>query len=316
MPSVAITEFTDPGCPFAFSAEPHRWRLRWLFGDQLRWRERMVVLAEAREDYTAKGFTAEKVAQSSGKLAERYGMPMSEEVKPAVAATLPACRAVVAARLHAPEKAWLLLRRLRHLNFATSDGASTPGGASGTPMGTGGTPMGTGGTPMGTGGRLLDDPETIAQAAADVGLDPAELAAWSAEEATELALREDMLLARDPTAAALALTHKLATIPEGGWRYTCPSLEFRTAGGAAFSAPGFQSSLAYETALANVEPGLERRPEPEDVAEVLAWAGVPLATAEVAEVCGGSRDKAREKLQAAGAVEETVGRDAFWTLAA
>jgi len=283
MPSVAITEFTDPGCPFAFSAEPHRWRLRWLFGDQLRWRERMVVLAEARADYTAKGFTPEKVAQSSGKLAERYGMPMTEEVKPAVAATLPACRAVVATRLHAPEKKWLLLRRLRHLNFE---------------------------------GPMLDEPETIAQAAADVGLDPAELAAWSAEEATELALREDMLLARDPTAAALALTHKLAKTPEGGWRYTCPSLEFRTAGGAAFSAPGFQSSLAYETALANVEPGLERRPEPEDVAEVLAWAGVPLATAEVAELCGGSRDKAREKLQAAGAVEEPVGRDAFWTLAA
>ncbi len=283
MPSVAITEFTDPGCPFAFSAEPHRWRLRWLFGNQLRWRERMVVLAEARADYAAKGFTPEKVAQSSGKLAERYGMPMTEEVKPAVAATLPACRAVVGTRLHAPDKEWLLLRRLRHLNFE---------------------------------GPILDDPETIAQAAADVGLDPTELAAWSAEEATELALREDMLLARDPTAAALALTHKLAKTPEGGWRYTCPSLEFRTAGGAAFSAPGFQSSLAYETALANVEPGLERRPEPEDVAEVLAWAGVPLATAEVAELCGGSRDKAREKLQAAGAVEEPVGRDAFWTLAA
>jgi len=282
MPTVAVTEFTDPGCPFAFSAEPHRWRLRWLFGDQLRWRERMVVLAETREHYAAKGFTAEKVAQSSGTLAERYGMPMTEEVKPAVAATLPACRAVVATRLHAPEKERLLLRRLRHLNFT---------------------------------GPLLDEPETIAQAAVDVGLDPAELAAWSAEEATERALREDMLLARDPTAAALALTHKLATTPEGGWRYTCPSLEFRTADGAAFSAPGFQSSLAYETALANVEHGLERRPEPEHVSEVLTWAGVPLATAEVAEVCGTSREQARERLETAGATEEPVGRDAFWTAA-
>ena len=77
-----------------------------------------------------------------------------------------------------------------------------------------------------------------------------------------------------------------------------------------------QSSLTYETALANVEPGLERRAEPEDVAEVLAWAGVPLATQEVAEVCGITREAARERLEAAGATAEPVGRDAFWTLAA
>ncbi len=175
----------------------------------------------------------------------------------------------------------MLLRRLRHLHFA---------------------------------GPLLDDPATIAQAATDVGLDPAALEGWMAEEATERALREDMLLARDPTPAALALKQKLAQTPDGGWRYTCPSYELHTADGAAFSIPGMQSSLGYETALANVEPGLERRAEPEDVAEVLAWAGVPLATQEVAEVCGTSRDEARERLAAAGAVEERVGRDGFWTL--
>ncbi len=283
MPTVAITEFTDPGCPFAFSAEPHRWRLRWRFGEQLQWRVRMVVLAEQREDYLGKGFTADRVAGSWATLAERYGMPMTEEVKPAVAATLPACRAVVAARLHAPETEWLLLRGLRVLHFS---------------------------------GPLLDDPATIAQAATDAGLDPDELEGWTREEATEHALREDMLLARDPTPAARALEHKLAPTPDGGWRYTCPSLELRTAAGAAFSAPGFQSSLGYETALANVEPGLERRSEPDGVAEVLAWAGVPLATQEVAEVCGIDREDARAKLEAAGARREPVGRDAFWTLAA
>ncbi len=283
MPTVAVTEFTDPACPFAFSAEPHRWRLRWLFGEQLRWRLRMVVLAETREEYLAKGLTPEVLAKGAVTLGERYGMPMSEEAKPVIAATLPACRAVVAARRHAPEKEWLLLRRLRHLHFA---------------------------------GPLLDDPATIARAATDVGIDPAQLEAWSAEEATEQALREDMGLARDPTPSALALKQKLASTPNGGWRYTCPSLELRTADGAAFSAPGMQSSLGYETALANVEPGLERRPEPDDVAEVLAWAGVPLATQEVAEVCGVSREDARAKLGAARAVEEPVGRDAFWTLPA
>src|SRR3954471_13233573 len=150
MPTVAITEYTDPGCPFAFSAEPYRFKLRWTYGDQLDWDLRMVVLAEARSDYADKGFTPEKMAAGAEHLGALYGMPMTTEVKPAVAATAPACRAVVAARLHAPDREWRLLRRLRHLHFA---------------------------------GPLLDDPETIARAASDVGLDPSELEAWMAEPA-------------------------------------------------------------------------------------------------------------------------------------
>lgn len=283
MPTVAITEFTDPGCPFAFSAEPHRLRLRWLFGDQLQFSERMVGLHATRAEHEEDGLTPEKMAEGAEKLAAEFGMPMSEEPKEAVAATVPACRAVVAARLHAPEQEWLLLRRLRHLHFA---------------------------------GPLLDDPQTIRDAASFVGLDPDELEGWMAEEATERTLREDMLMARDPTPAALALLDKLASTPDDGWRYTCPSYEFRTADGAAFSTPGMQSSLSYETALANVAPALERRDEPEDVTEVLAWAGYPVATQEVAEVCGISHDEAHEKLEAADAVSEPVGRDAFWTLPA
>jgi len=39
-----IELFTDPACPFAFSAEPVRQRLRWHYGDQLRWMSRMIVL--------------------------------------------------------------------------------------------------------------------------------------------------------------------------------------------------------------------------------------------------------------------------------
>ncbi len=282
MPSATITEFTDPGCPFAFSAEPHRLRLQWLFGDQLTWGLRMVVLAEERADYEAKGFTPERAAQGAKALHDRFGMPMDEGVKEAVAATAPACRAVIAARLHAPEQEWPLLRRLRHLHFA---------------------------------GGLFDDPALIARAATDVGLDPDTLAGWAAGDDVEAAMREDMRLSREPTEAALALKGKLAATPDGGWRYTCPSLELE-ADGEAFSAPGMQAALTYETALANVAPGLERRAEPEGVAEVLVWAGFPVATQEVAEVCGIDRATARERLEAAGAIAEPVGRDAFWTLAA
>jgi hypothetical protein len=45
---VRITLWTDPACPFAFSAEPVRMRLRWQYGDGLRWTTRMIVLT--RED--------------------------------------------------------------------------------------------------------------------------------------------------------------------------------------------------------------------------------------------------------------------------
>ena len=281
MPTVVITEFTDPGCPFAFSAEPQRWRLSWLFGDGLRWSERMVGLSAERADYEAKGFTAERMAASWATLSERHGMPMSAGVKDAPAATLPACRAVVAARRHAPDREWLLLRRLRVLHFS---------------------------------GPMLDDPGTIRTAAAEAGLDPGELEAWMAEPETEEALQEDLRLARDPSAAALALRDKLARW-DGGWRYTCPSYELTAEDGRTFSAPGFQSALTYETALANLAPELERRDPPEDVTEVLAWAGVPLASQEVAEVCGIPRAEARERLTAAGARERRVGTDGFWSAA-
>ena len=41
---IDVTLYTDPACPFAFSAEPARLRLRWHYGDGLRWRLTMIVL--------------------------------------------------------------------------------------------------------------------------------------------------------------------------------------------------------------------------------------------------------------------------------
>jgi len=35
MTGVTITDFTDPGCPFAFSAEPIRLRPTWIQGEQI-----------------------------------------------------------------------------------------------------------------------------------------------------------------------------------------------------------------------------------------------------------------------------------------
>ena len=48
--------------------------------------------------------------------------------------------------------------------------------------------------------------------------------------------------------------------------------------------PGFRPVEAYEAAIANLAPELTRREDPRTPAEVLEWAGVPLATVEVAAV--------------------------------
>src|SRR5215218_6894762 len=92
---VRIRHFTDPGCPFAFCAERQRLRLQWLYGDQLHWTTHLVVLSET----PSADFTPERIARGRRFLHEQYGMPIAWSPPPAVAATVQACRAVVAARL-------------------------------------------------------------------------------------------------------------------------------------------------------------------------------------------------------------------------
>jgi predicted DsbA family dithiol-disulfide isomerase len=281
MTSITITHFTDPGCPFAWSAEPARWRLQWLYGDQLEWRLRMVGLTERSEDYVDKGFTPERQSSSFARLGDAHGMPMDTSLRPRMAATVPACRAVVAVRRRAPEQEAVMLRSLRVLHFS---------------------------------GQLLDDPATLAAAARRAGLEPADLENWLGEPETEALLAEDLAQARRPTAAARALSHKLAATGDGGYRYTCPSYELvRSSDGTSLSAPGFQPTLTYEVAIANLAPELTRREDPESVAEVLEWAGEPLATAEVAAVCGIELGEAREQLGRVAA-EEHIGSDGLWAL--
>ena len=59
----------------------------------------------------------------------------------------------------------------------------------------------------------------------------------------------------------------------------------------------------YEAAIANLAPELERRAAPDSVEEVLAWAGEPLATAEVAAICGIDRDEAQQQLSAVASAD-------------
>ncbi|MEA2439743.1 MAG: hypothetical protein QOH76_1167 [Thermoleophilaceae bacterium] len=281
MAFLKIRDFTDPACPFAFSAEPGRLTLRWLYGDQIEWEPRMVVLSESPDDYVAKGFTPERQTEALEAIRRRYGMPIDPRRRPRMMATVHACRAVVAARLRAPERAPALLRRLRIRAMA---------------------------------GDMIDEPGVIALCAREAGLDPMALFRAAADDpAVEVALREDMAAARAPSAASLALVHKLAPAGELGYRYTCPSYEIERAGGGwpRFDVPGFQPVEVYEAAIANLAPELERRAAPESVEEVLAWAGEPLATAEVAAIRGAGLAEAEAEL-----AEVADARGGWWSLPA
>jgi len=281
---VLLRHFTDPSCPWAFSAERQRLRLLWLYGDQLDWQLHMVVLSEEPPEE----FTPERLSSAYRQLALMFGMPIDWGERIRVAPSVHACRAVVATRLRWPEREAALLRRLRVLNFA---------------------------------GELLDDSDTLELAAEQAGLPVEELAEWAAAPEVEEAMREDMAASRSPSPASRAQDYKLGG-PAEERRYTCPSYELLRATpppadwptAQRVDLPGFRPVEAYEAAIANLAPELTRRPDPESAEEVLEWAGVPLATAEVAAVLDREIADVRGEL-ARVASFEPVGVDGYWSRA-
>jgi 2-hydroxychromene-2-carboxylate isomerase len=264
---VSIELFTDPACPFAFSAEPVRQRLRWHYGDGLSWTPRMIVL-------TLEPGEAAKLAQGAPTLQRRFGMPIKPVPYEREASSEPACRAVVAARAHAPDRAQALLRRLRVRTMA---------------------------------GGLLDDPELIDGAARDAGVDPIELSAWTGSAEVTAELEADIEAARNPSPAASALDHKLGG-PRDQRRYTAPTYLID-----GIAVPGFNPIEAYEVVIANVAPDLPRRPLPSSVEELLGAFDEPLATAEVALIMQVGIDHARDTLSGL-AQFHPAGADGYWTL--
>jgi protein-disulfide isomerase-like protein with CxxC motif len=287
---IVAWHFTDPGCPWAYSSRPAIAQLRWRFGDQLDWRLVLIGLSEDTSRYEERGFTPGRFASGQRKFQRRFGMPFGGGLKPRLAATSPACRAIVAAREIDPALGEAALRALQLMQFTTSG--------------------------------LLDDPDDLRAALAAIpGLDAEAIVAGIDDPEVLAAYEADR--ARSRTAADTP-THVQGRHAEsdGPVRYTAPSVLFEHPDGSSFEVGGFQPFESYDTALANLDRSLERRRPPSEAAEAVLEFPVGLTTAEVAAIMRPSdledADLAateRELIAAVDAgtlVSEPHGSDALW----
>ena len=291
MPRVDVIHFSDPGCPWAWSASPALAALRWRYGDQLRWRHVMIGLTESGRQYEDRGYTPLMMARGQRRFA-RWGMPFSREPKTRVAGTSMACRAIIAVRLRAPELEWAAFRALQFMQFCSTG--------------------------------LLDEPRDLKAALATLpGIDPAEIV--DAIESPEVweAYEADRAEARTAAGSPTEAQGKTAT-SDGPVRYTAPSIRFLI-GERCLEAGGFQPLGAYDVLLANLDPTLDRRDAPGDLTELFAELPEGLTTAEVAQILAASNDEpdfgaaedALIELAASGRVARTgFGNGALWTLPA
>ncbi len=248
---IEVTHFTDPGCPWAYSAMPAHTTLRWRYGDQLRWTPVMIGLTEDAAQYEARGYTPTRSAVGYARF-RRFGMPFQITPKARLSATSPGCRAVVATRLSAPELEDAALRSLQYAQFTTTG--------------------------------TLDDTETLRSALAGVhGLDADAIVGRIDEPEVVAAYEADRARARTAAGSPTEFQGKAAST-DGPVRYTAPSLLFAGEDGRSLEAGGFQPIEAYDVIVANLDPELERRPPPEDPVDVLSRFPYPLSTAEVAAV--------------------------------
>ena len=248
---IDVTHFTDPGCPWAYSAMPAHTTLRWRYGDQLRWTLVTIGLTEEAAQYAARGYTPTRSALGHGRF-RRFGMPFQITPKPRLSATSPGCRAIVATRLAAPELEHAALRALQFAQFTTTG--------------------------------TLDDPDMLRSALAGVdGLDADAIVGRIDDREVTAAYEADRASARTALGSPTEFQGRAANT-DGAVRYTAPSLLFDAPGGRRLEAGGFQPLEAYDVVIANLDPTLERRPPADDPIEVLSAFPYPLATAEVAAV--------------------------------
>jgi protein-disulfide isomerase-like protein with CxxC motif len=285
-----LTLFSDPGCPWAWSAGPAFATLHWRYGDQLQWRLVMIGLSETAEQYARRGYTGERQARGYRSFRHR-GMPFATAPRERPHATWPMCRVVAAARRLVPEREWAVFRALQFAQFTST--------------------------------LTLDEPAGLVAALEWLpGVDAARLVEVSLEPETEELFAADRRETRSAAGRPIEFQGRAATTPEGEVRYTAPSVIFTADDGSSLEAGGFQPIEAYDVCIANLDTSLTRREPAEDVAEVLAAFPDGLTTYEVAAVraphlTAPDPDAAEDALislaASGGAHRRPFGNDALWT---
>jgi len=291
MGKIAVTHFTDPGCPFAYSASPALAVLHWRYREQLEWRIVAIGLAEEPKRYEEHGYTATRMTLGNLNF-RRHGMPLLAEPRGRIAATTRACRAIVATRLLHPGREHDVLRALQFAWFTTT--------------------------------LIPDEDADIATALARVnGLDAAAIVAAIDDERILEAYEQDRRETRTAEGSPTELQGK-ARQTDGPVRYSAPSLIFENEAGLRLEAGGFQPIEAYDVLIANLDTKLERHGPADDPVRALSAFPAGLVTQEIAAIMApnntlADRDAAeRELVELLGegrVRREALADDALWTLA-
>jgi predicted DsbA family dithiol-disulfide isomerase len=289
---IEATLYTDPACPWAYSANPALRVLEWRYGDQLAWRLVMIGLREEATGLVERGYDPARAALGQLSFRQRYGMPFALTPKERAAGTGRGCRAVVAARLLEPGSEWRVLRALQLANFTT---------------------------PL-----LLDDAELIRGSLRGVaGIDADTIADRLDDPDVVEAYEQDRTQARTAAGTAAEAQAKTST-SDGPVRFTAPSIVFEREG-QRLVAGGWQPLLAYDVLVANLDPTIRRTPPPESPQHLFERFQDGLTTAEVAGLLAEGPDPIADlqaaeqtliRLAAEGElVRVPLGHDAIWRAA-
>jgi protein-disulfide isomerase-like protein with CxxC motif len=285
---ITVTHFTDPGCPWAYSARPAMAVLRWRYGEQLDWRLVTIGLSENPERYVQAGYTPARMTVGNVQF-RRYGMPFLSEPRARVAGTARACRTIVATRLLYPGREHEVLGALQLAWFTTT--------------------------------LVLDEDADIRQALARVeGLDVDAVIGAIDEPRTLAAYEDDKQQARSAEGGATQLQGK-ARQTDGPVRYSAPSLVFHSSDGRRLEAGGFQPVEAYDVLVANLDPTLRREDPPQEPLQALQSFPAGLVTQELAAIMAPNNavpdraavEAALIEMLAEGTVRRVaLGDDALW----
>ena len=289
--AIRTTLYSDPACPWAYSATPALSVLRWRYRDQLDWGLVTIGLRDTTDALAASGYSTARQATGSRRFRDRYGMPFAAAPRTRLVSTGRACRAVVATRLAHPGREFAVLRALAFAWFNSS--------------------------------LLLDEDAAIAAALEQIdGIDAGALAAALDSAEVSEAYEADKAQARTAAGGPTEFQGK-AAVSDGLVRYTAPSVIFE-ADGRRLEAGGFQPLEAYDVLLANLDTTLRRLGPPEDPLELLEYFSEGLCTQEVTVLMADNlidvdRAAAEDGLLAllgyGRATRTPLGDDAIWRAA-